>query len=68
MFTDGDQTSGAKHTMEYTEDVSLNCILETYIMLLTNVTPINLIKKIKSQRIHKKVIMTNKQIWQSGRI
>ena len=34
--------------MQYTDDVSQKCTLETYILviLLTNVTPINLNKKI----------------------
>lgn len=32
------------NTVQYTDDVSVNCILETYIILLTNVTPIILIK------------------------
>ena len=34
---------GGGHTMQHTNDVSLNCPLETYIILLTNVNPINLI-------------------------
>ena len=29
--------------MQYTDDVLQNYMLETYVMLLTNVTPINLI-------------------------
>ena len=31
------------HTLQYADDVLQNCTLETYTMLLTNVTPINLI-------------------------
>lgn len=31
--------------MQYTGDVLLNCILKTYIILLTYITPISLIKK-----------------------
>lgn len=37
-------TLGGERTMQYTDDVLCNCTLETYIILLTNVTPINLIK------------------------
>ena len=38
-----DLSLGGEHTMQYTDDVLLNCTLETYIILLTNVTSINLI-------------------------
>ena len=41
-----DLTLGGKHTMQYTDDVLWNCTLETYIILGTNVTQINLIFKI----------------------
>ena len=34
-----------EHTMQYTNDVLENCTLETYMILLINVTPINSIKK-----------------------
>ena len=37
-------TWGGQHTVQYTDDVLQNCILETYIILLTNVTPGNSIK------------------------
>ena len=37
------------HTVQYTGDVSLNCTLETYIISLTNDTPINLIKSLKNK-------------------
>ena len=47
MVADGNWTLGGKHTTEYT-DVKLQCTPENYIIVLTNVTPINLIKKIKS--------------------
>ena len=36
-------TLGGKHTMQYTHDVSQDYTLETSIILLINVTPINLI-------------------------
>ena len=45
MMTEGDLTLGCEHTMQYTYGVLLNCILKTYIILLTNVTPINLLLK-----------------------
>ena len=32
------------HTVQYIDDALQNCTPETYIILLTNVTPINLIK------------------------
>ena len=44
---EGDLTLGGKHTIQYTDDVLQNCIAETYIILLTNVTPINSIKNLK---------------------
>ena len=41
---EGDLTWDSKHTIQYTGDVLQNCIPDTYIILLTNVTPINSIK------------------------
>lgn len=38
-------TLSAEHTMQYTYEVLLNYIPEIYIILLTNVVPINFIKK-----------------------
>ena len=46
MVMERDLTLGGKHTMQYTDDVLWNCTLETYIILGTNVTQINLIFKI----------------------
>ena len=43
-MAEGDLTLGGEHTIQYTDDVSENCTPETYITLLTNVTPINSIK------------------------
>ena len=40
-----DLTWGGKHTIQYTNEVLQNRVPETYIILPTNVTPINLIKK-----------------------
>ena len=42
----GDLTWGGGHTLQYTDVVVENCILETYIILVTNVTPMNLTKTI----------------------
>ena len=40
-----DFTLGGKQTMKYIDNISQNCTLETYIILLTNVTQINSINK-----------------------
>ena len=45
MVAERDLTSGGEYTMQYEDDVLQNCALETCMVLLTNVTPINLIKK-----------------------
>ena len=42
MEDDRTLTLGDGHTRQYTDHVSQNCTLETYEILLTNVTPINL--------------------------
>ena len=34
---------GGGHTMQYSDDISEKCTLETYIVLVTNVNSINLI-------------------------
>ena len=39
MVTEGNLTLDGKHTMQYTCAVLQNSILETHIILLTNVTP-----------------------------
>ena len=44
MIMEGDLPLGGEHTIQYTDDVLENCALETYIIVLTNVTPINSIK------------------------
>ena len=41
MVTEEGLTLDGRHTMQYTDDVSQNCIHETYRLLLTNVTPLN---------------------------
>ena len=43
----GNLTFGDEHTKQYTYDRLLNCTFETYIILLTSVTPIHLIKQNK---------------------
>ena len=44
MLGEGDLTWGAEHTIQHSGDVLDSCTAETYIILLTNVTPINSIK------------------------
>ena len=45
MVKERDMTWGGEHTtIQYTHDVLQNCTPETYIILLTNVTPINSMK------------------------
>lgn len=43
LVTKGNFTSGGEHKMKYTYDILLDCSLETYMILLTNVTSIILI-------------------------
>ena len=45
MVMEGNLTWGGEHTTRYTVEVLQNCTLETYIILLTNVIPINSVKK-----------------------
>ena len=45
MVTKGDVTWGGEHTIQYTDDTLYNCTSETYMALLTNVTPISSISK-----------------------
>ena len=45
VVTEVDLTWGGEHTIQYTDDVLFNCTPETYIILLANVTPRNVIKK-----------------------
>ena len=46
MVTKGNLTWGGEHSVQYTgDDVLQNCTPETYIILLTNVTPINAMEK-----------------------
>ena len=45
MVTEGDSPWGSEHTIQYPNDLQ-NRTPETSIILLTNVTPINSIKKV----------------------
>ena len=39
-------TFSGEHIMQYIDDVSQKCTLETHVQLLTNVTPVKLIRKL----------------------
>ena len=49
VMTGGDQSLGGWHTVLHTAGVSQNCAPETYTVLLIDVSPINLILKIKKK-------------------
>ena len=38
---EGDLTWGGKHSVQCTDDVLYSCALETYVILLTDVIPLN---------------------------
>ena len=44
MVMEDDLTLGGGHTLQYTDDVSQKCTLETYMILLANASPINVNK------------------------
>ena len=46
MVMEGDLTWGGEHTIQYTDIVLQNCVPETYILLLANVTPVKFNLKI----------------------
>ena len=50
MVKKGDLTWVGKHTIRCTVDVLWKCIPETYVILLTNVGPINSMKKERTIR------------------
>lgn len=52
-MTEGNLTLSGKHTMQYSYNALLDCILEIYVILLTNDTLINLIKKNPLSKIYK---------------
>ena len=56
MLMDGDYTLDGEHTVQHTDDVLQNCTLETYIILLTNVTPKQRKRKDKKEKMEKKRI------------
>ena len=41
MVKEGDLTSGGEHTEQHTDGVLQNFTIDTYIIVLTNITPIN---------------------------
>ena len=45
MVMERDLTQGGEHTIQYTDEVLQNCTTETFIIILTSVTPINSLKK-----------------------
>lgn len=45
IAAEGYLTLGAEHTMQHKAGSLENCILETYVIILTSVTPIKLVKK-----------------------
>ena len=51
MVTEEALTLCGEHTIHYVDDVLKNCILEAYIILLTNVTPINSIHFLKIKKL-----------------
>ena len=55
-MTEDDLTLGGEHTVYYTAHVPWKCALETYMILLTNAAPIQLIKE-KENRKRRKTIM-----------
>ena len=50
MMMEDDLTLSGGHTVQYTDLVLQKCAVETYMILLTNVTPINLIKLLKFKK------------------
>ena len=50
MVMEGDLTWGGEHTVQYTDDMVQNLTQETYLILLTDVTPVNSIKYKKIKR------------------
>ena len=52
MGMERDLTLGGEHTMQCADDVLLSCTLETCMVLLINVTPINSVnKKFKNKNL-----------------
>ena len=53
MVTEGDLTVGGEYTIQYADDILWNCAPDSYIILLTTVTPINSLK-INTKQTNKK--------------
>lgn len=49
MVSEGDLIWGDEHTIQYTDNVCHNCTLKTGIIVLTDVTAINLTKQRNKQ-------------------
>ena len=63
MVMGGDLTWGGEHSIQCTGDILWNCALKTCIILLTSVTPINLIRrKYLNKYLIKDIKMANKHI------
>lgn len=45
VVMEGDSTWGGQHIIQYTDDVLQSRIAETYVIVLTNVTPLNSTEK-----------------------
>ena len=56
MLTEGDLTLDDKHIIQYIDDALQNHTRETYVILLTNITPIN------SKKFWCKKMQTSKEI------
>ena len=69
---EGDLTLGGEPTTQYADDVLYNSTLETYIITLTNVTPINSMRILKINNIENKKSILSQRIklpsflWPSG--
>ena len=57
MVMEGNLTLGGECIMQYTCNILWNCTLE-HLILLTNVTPINLIKKMEARNVSYTVFKT----------
>lgn len=53
MMTEKHLTLGGRNTTRYTDDVSSSCTLETCIILLTNVNPMNWIEEANTYLLYK---------------
>lgn len=65
-MTEGNLTLGGEHTMYYIYDVLLNCVLEAYLILLTKVAPVILMKTKKNRSFDKSRATLGKFLTLSG--